>query len=93
MKPKRVQGTGPVRTVDGGRILVETVGPWFVQDGPTDNDRVRFRVGDRARVTAKLRAHLLKGGAVVVVEQPKKKGGPPEDKAARPDEDKALFDD
>lgn len=92
MKPKRVQGTGPVRTVDGGRILVETVGPWFVQDGPTDNDRVRFRVGDRARVTAKLRAHLLKGRAAVVVKQPKKKGPAPENKALQPDEDK-LFDD
>lgn len=91
---KRVQpGRGGLRVVDGGGVLVETVNPWFVQDGPTDPDRVRFKPPDRARVPEELADKLASANACVVVEEapePKRKGKAKEDKARRSEEDKGA---
>jgi hypothetical protein len=88
---KRVQrGRFGVPVVDGGDKLLETVGPFFVQDGPTDLDRVRFKPGDRLYVTDKLVEHLVAGGAARLVKPKLKRKSKKQDKAQRAEEDKGA---
>lgn len=82
---KRIK-PGRIPVVDGGKTLVRTVGEFFVQDGPTDLDRVRFKPGDKLYVTDKLEKHLVGGNAVEVMKKPR----PKKDKAHRPEEDKGA---
>ena len=85
----RVDESGRVPVVDQGRTLVETIGPWFVQDGPRDLDRVRFRPGAKVYVTADMAERLVDAGAVKRSAGRKPKAAP-EDKARKAEEDKGA---
>ena len=80
-----------IAVVDGGKVLVETVAPWFTFEG---EQRFRFKSPDRLRVPEKMARHLEDGNAAVRVKEPKakpkKKGPAPENKAKVPEETKAA---
>ena len=81
--------SGKIPVLDGGKILVETTGPWFVFVGET---KYRFDPPDRVKVTEKTAASLEKGNAAIVLGKGKKatkKEPVPQNKALKPSEDKA----
>jgi len=84
--------SGEIPVLDGGKIVVETIGPWFVFVGET---RYRFNPPDRVKVTEKTAASLEKGNAAIVLGKgPKasRKGPAPENKALMPGENKGDDD-
>ena len=85
----RVVRADPFPIVDGGRTLVETVGHWFVQDGPTDLDRKRFVPGDKVYVTEGMAEELV-GAKAVIRSAGRKPTRAPENKAMEPDENKGA---
>lgn len=88
---KSVTTSGKIPVVDGGSILVETIGPWHCW-GP-DGIRHRFNPPDRVRVTESMAEGLENANAAVILGKGKKamkKGPAPENKAAKPSEDKAA---
>ena len=85
----RVDESGRLPVVDQGRTLVETIGPWFVQDGPRDVDRVRYRPGDKVYVPASMAESLVNAGAAKRSAGRKPKAAP-EDKARKAEEDKGA---
>jgi len=83
-----------LRVIDGGQVLIETVGPWHTHIGQPGNveHSTKFFPPERVLVPEDMAEHLEEGNAAVILGKGKaamKKGPAPENKALKPSEDKA----
>lgn len=83
---------GGIRRIDGGEVLVETIGPWQTWIGEPGDDvhSTKFQPPEKLLVTEKMAARLVAGNAALIIQRPKPKRKPRKSKtkALKPEENK-----